>query len=489
MTRIAALALAVLVALAGCATNVATGRDSFTGLMPPADEQRIGAEEHPRLVRQFGGAYEDPQLEAYVRSVGEKVVAATEQPGQVYTFTILDDASVNAFALPGGYIYVTRGLLVLAGNEAELAGVLAHEVGHVIARHPAERYSQAVAANMGAAVLTVLAQAAGVEAGDAAAAGAAAYVQSYSRDQEFEADTLGVRYLARAGYDPKAMSTFLAKLAKQARIDAAVAGDPGRADSFDMFASHPRTADRIETAVEAAAAVVPATQPTVGRDAYLAQIDGLVYGDDPSQGVRVGREFLHPELGIAFKVPPGFSMINTPARVIARNGEGATLVFDMAPLDQARGVGDLPAYVARTWGEGLALKGVERIEVNGMAGATGANRLRTKSGVADIRLVAIRERPGRIYRFVYVTPPAVSDRLTPALRESTYSFRRLSQSEAAAVQPLRVRVVTVQPGDTIQDLAARMPFESFRLERFMALNGLTSGQPLRPGRQAKIIAR
>jgi predicted Zn-dependent protease len=481
-------ALFSLLALGACSVNPATGRSSFTGLMSTADEQRVGAAEHPKLVRAFGGAYDDARLAAYVQSVGQSLARVTETPDQSFRFTVLNDDTVNAFALPGGYIHLSRGLLALADNEAEVAGVLAHEMGHVVARHSAERYSQAVAADIGAGVLGAVAAAAGLPpaVGDLAAAGAQVYVQSYSRDQELEADELAVRYLTRAGYDPRALATFLAKLDAQTRIDAAAAGRPAAADRHGLLSSHPRTTDRVRQAITLAGAPAGAATRT-DRDDHLRAIDGLVYGDDPGQGVVRGREFQHPALGIGFTVPPGFALANRPDRLTARGPRGALMVFDVAPAAAARSGGDPAVYVARDWGGRLGLASVQQFQAAGLPGATGAARVNTKGGPVDVRLVAIRDGPDRIYRFLFTAPPGVLAAFDPAFESTARSFRRLSAAERNAVKPLRIRVVAVGAGDTPASLAARSAFGDQRLTRFLVLNGLAADARLEPGHLVKIV--
>ena len=487
LIRTVALSLPVL-ALAACTVNPATGKRSFTTFMSPADEQVVGREEHPKILEQSGGAYGDRDLGAYVRNVGQLLARVSETPDLSYTFTVLNDPKVNAFALPGGYVYVTRGLLALADNEAEMAGVLAHEIGHVVARHTAERYSQAVAANLGLTVLGVLGSAAGVPTGlgSLASFGAQAYLQGFSREQELEADMLAVRYMTGAGYDPRAMISFLRKLQGHDALEAALSGKREAADRFHIMSTHPRTADRIARAIELAK-VRPAAKPRVGRDVYLARIDGMVFGDPPKQGIRKGRVFVHPQLAIRFTVPPGFVMVNTPGQVVARGPGGAAIAFDMKRGPAARRVRSLPAYLVRDWGSRLSLRAVERITINGMEAATGRDRLQTRAGPRDVRLLAIRERPDRIYRFLFITPPSLTARLTNEFKRTTYSFRRLSPQEASSIQPLRLDVVTVRPGDTAKVLAARMPLGKFSLAWFETLNGLGGGRPLVPGRKVKVV--
>jgi predicted Zn-dependent protease len=476
-----------LIALAACSTNPATGRSSFTAFMSPEDEIKVGSEEHPKVVEQFGGEYSDRQLDDYVQKVGLSLAAKTEMPNLPYTFTVLDDELINAFALPGGYVHVTRGLLALASSEAEMAGVLAHELGHINARHGAERYSQGVLAGIGATIVGVAGAAAGVPGvGDVAGYGAQAYLQSYSRDQELEADMLGIRYMTRAGYDPKAMASFFRKMDAFTQLQATMAGDPGAADQFSIMASHPRTGDRVAQAIRLAKEV-PVAEPKVGSETYLSHIDGLVYGDSPAQGVRRGRDFYHPGLQITFRVPPGFVMFNSSRQVVAKGPQKAAIAFDMESGATARSVSDMRTYVGTTWGGRLNLRQVETLDVNGMPAATAATRINTNDGVMDLRLVAIRERPDRIFRMIFLTPPSLTGKLATELRRTTYSFKRLTAAEARAIKPLRVDVVTVGKGDSAESLATRMPFNSYRQERFLALNGLDRGQEPAIGEKVKVI--
>jgi predicted Zn-dependent protease len=475
------LALAAPGLLGGCATAPATGRTFFTGGMSAEDEARLGSQEHTKIVPQFGGAYADPALSAYVTSIGNLLVKTSEIPNQKFTFTVLDSPIVNAFALPGGYVYVTRGLLALADTEAEVAGVLAHEIGHVTARHSAERYGQAMAANLAGIGLGVLLGNGAIS--DTFNAASAVALRSFSRDQEYEADVLGVRYLTRAGFDTKAMAGFLAKLEADSRLEATMAGDPGRADEFNIMQTHPRTADRIQRAI-AEAGATSVKDPIVGRDVYLGKIDGMLYGDNPDQGLIRGRQFLHPKLRFAFTVPDGFRLFNSSQRVIARGPDGAGIVFDQA---REAGNGSMTDYMTKVWAKGVALQGVEAITINGMAAATGRVSVQGRGGPRDLRLVAIRTDDKAVYRMLFVTPPKLTDALSRPLRETTYSFRKLSAAEAAAAKPWRIARHTVRTGETAASLAARMPFADFHLQRFLVLNGLSESSPLPAGRAVKLV--
>ncbi|MCH7794564.1 MAG: M48 family metalloprotease [Proteobacteria bacterium] len=475
------LGLLALPALSACETAPGTGRTIFTGGMGPETEARLGYQEHQKIVPQFGGAYADPAIDAYVTGIGDLLVKTSETPDLKFTFTVLDTPMVNAFALPGGYVYITRGLLALADNEAEVAGVLAHEIGHVTARHSAERYGQTMAANILGLGLGILLGSGPVTDLYGAVAGVA--LRSYSREQEYESDLLGVRYMSRAGYDPGAMATFLTRLLAHGRLEAELRGQPGKADAFDIMQTHPRTADRIARAIAEAGAKTVA-EPMTAREVYLGKIDGLLYGDDPEQGFVRGRRFLHPELRFAFEVPRGFRLFNGIKRVRAQGPEGAAIVFGRAKKPSRA---PMTVYLTQVWAEGVRLREVERLTINGMEAATGHTRMNARSGPVDVRLVAIRYDAANIYRMLFLTPPKATGPLQRALRETTYSFRKLSAAEAAALKPLRLGIHRVRPGETAAVIAERMPFADYRLRRFLVLNGLTEGTELSVGQKVKVV--
>lgn len=475
-----ALAAAAPLLLGGCSVNPATGDEQFTAFLSPEEERRVGAQEHPKLVKAFGGLYEDPALQRYVSSLGRLLQQTSEQPEPPFTFVVLDSPVVNAFALPGGYVHVTRGLMALANDEAELAGVIAHEIGHVTARHSAERYSHGLVAGLGAAILGAVVDNRSVS--DFANIAAGAYVQGYSRSQELEADTLGVRYLSRAGFDATAMSSFLETMGAEATLANKMAGKRGAGAQGGLFASHPRTADRVRKAAAAAQVKFGGER---ARDIYLRRIDGMIYGDSPEDGFVRGRAFAHPILRIAFTAPPGFRLHNAPEAVVGTHPLGATVRFDEARL--ANPSLSTWHYLRGVWASKVALTRIERTQVDGMDAVAASTRVRTTSGVRDVRLVAIRAAPTRVYRFFFVTPPRQTREFSTPFRQMIASFRRLGVQQAANLRPLRLRVVEVAPGDTVESLAARMPFNDFRTEQFRVLNGLGPRERLQPGQLVKIV--
>lgn len=485
-SRAALLAAGLAALLAGCgATNPATGRSQYTPFLSPAKEKKLGATEHPKILAEFGGAYDDPALAAYVEAIGRAVAAKSELPADGFTVTLLNTPMVNAFALPGGYVYVTRGLLALANSEAEIAGVLAHEIGHVTARHTAERYNRAVGGGL-------LATAVGVITGNKAVAGLAqlgaqGWLAGFSRDQEYEADSLGIRYMSRAGYQPMAQAELLQSLGNHDRLQKRL--NPGLEGGPSFLATHPQTPDRVRRAIRAARAAGAAGDAPLRRDAYLDRIDGMVFGDHPDLGLVRGRRFSHPVMRFTFEVPEGFRLTNGQRAVVAEGPDNALIVFDGEDdAELARRVPDMASYLTRHWGQKAVLDGVAPIQIGGLAAATASTRLNTRGGPMDARLVAIRFGPDRIYRLLMVTPPELTDRLATDLKRVTYSFRRLRPAEAAALKPRRVRVVTVRRGDTRATLARRMRVEAEPEAWFDTLNALAADARLDPGQRVKIVA-
>jgi len=473
-------AVTLSTSLAGCSTNRATGEDSFTAFMSPEEEKKIGSQEHPKMVKEFGGNYTEKDLAAYVTEIGEKLVAVSETPDEKFTFTILDSPVVNAFALPGGYVYITRGLATLASNEAELAGVIAHEIGHVVARHSAQRYSRSVLTQILAGGLSM---AIGNGAGEIINTGASAYLKSFSREHEFEADMLGVRYITRAGYDPDAMATFLEKLRAHSRLQAVLAGrSPDDVDQYDFMATHPRTLDRIQQAHQSAN-VTAVKDPELGAVRYMTAIDGVLYGDGPDQGYVRGRDFVHVPLDFRFEVPEGFTINNQPSAVVATDNKGAQIVFEGAP--KAKDV-RLDRYLESGFSTKIALRDIEMIDINGQEAATGSADISLRSGSARLRVVVIRHG-NSAYQFLFITPLDQTESYNLPLRQTTYSFRSLSANEKKIYTPIRIKVRAVNPEYTLQTFIDDMQVDRAPAETFATLNGLADGQSPATGSLVKVV--
>ena len=480
-------AIAVLCLLAfavfSCSTNPATGRSSFTGLMTTADEVRIGREQNTQLLEAFGGAYDDPALAAYVTKIGNSLASKAERPDITYTFTVLNSPIVNALALPGGYIYISRGLLALAGNEAELAGVLGHEIGHVTARHHAQRQSSqrvAGAASLGVSILGALA---GVPLAQGTQMLAASFLASYTRDQEYEADLLGIRYMNAAGYDPKAMATFLAKLNGWTTLEETIMGRDSK-DRLDYLATHPNTEDRVRQALSAAGLTPTNIAPMVGTDPYLDRVDGMLFGEPISLGVIRGRKFMHPDLRVRFEVPMDYELFDSPQAVYAIGPSNSQIVFSSAQVP----VGISMLEYVREGAKKMGLSEATATKVGNFEAATAWGWVPTNRGQVDFRVVVFRIDRDRAYGFRFILPKGSMSALLSAVEQATLSsFATITAKEAAQIKPQKLRVLTTVKGDTVEKLARRMDFETLVVPRFQVLNGLTIGGRLKAGTRVKIV--
>jgi predicted Zn-dependent protease len=479
--------LTVAALLSGCttATSPATGR-SFSTNVTPQQEAQIGSEEHPKILAEFGGAYaEKPELTTYVSSIGQFVSATAERKDVNYTFTVLNTPDVNAFAVPGGYIYITRGLLTLAANEAEVAGVLGHEIGHINARHTAERMGQEQQAQWEVLGATLLGAVLGGNSGANLLGGAVqqhAQVQlaGYSQQQEFEADSLGVRYLKRATYDPQAMAEFLGSLRAESQLEAKLAGkDPSIVDANNMMASHPRTVDRVQKAIAEAGPAAP--NAMLEPEIYLKKIDGMMFGDDPKEGVIEGRKFIHPSLQFSFVVPQGFHLNNTSDQVQATGPKDAKMALQMADPQPK---GDLADYISSgQLVQNVEFSNIQSLQINGMPAATGT----VSSGKTDARVVLIRHPAGVVYEFLFLTAPGAAAKYDTAFMQTAQSFQQIPASEGSKYRPQRIRIVTVKSGDTVASLSSRMVMSEGKEEWFRVLNELQPGEQPRVGRLVKIV--
>jgi predicted Zn-dependent protease len=466
-----------LLVLTACSVNPATGDRQFTALLPAANEAKVGAQEHAKVEQAYGKFMKGP-IATYVNKVGQKVAKNTERKDVQYRFHVIDSPMVNAFALPGGYIYVSRGLLTLANSEAELAGVIGHEIGHVTARHAAERMSHGTLVGLGSAVLGAVTGSSGVAR--AASLGSNLYITSYSRGQEHQSDELGVRYISRAGYNPRAMSEFLKSLDAQSKLEAKETGRKG--NGFNYFSTHPLTTERVQQA-SAEAAKYPANN-TENRSTYLSMINGMTYGDSASQGFSRGNKFYHTELGFTFTVPNGSKITNGTSQVAANHKNGTVILFDTAKVkDKA----DPLTFLKRDWLRNENTANAESITINGMRAATASFSGNVKGKAVTVRLVAIEWKAGEFFRFTMAIPKSVSSSFMNELKKTTYSFRRLSDSEKRAIQPKKLYVLQAPSGASVSSMARKMDVDGNKTQKFLVLNGMTSRDHVIVGQPYKIV--
>ena len=466
----------------GCSVNPATGQQSFTGLMSAEKEIQVGKEEHPKILQQYGGAFDHKTLENYVDTLGQRLAKVSELPDIKWTFTVLDDPIINAFALPGGFVYISRGLIGLAENEAELAAVLGHEIGHVTGRHTAQRYSKSVLTGVGATILGIVV---GGPAGDIANFAGQAYLAGYGRGHEMEADMLGMRYMTKLGYDPKASAAFFEKLAAHSELSSRMKGEEGKQGHYSIFASHPDTQSRIIES-QKIAKTYPADLTMLRRSPYLRQIDDLVYGENPKQGVIDGQTFLHPGLRMKFTVPEGFTFTNKPSYVAATHKNGSAIVFQMGKSDLGRF--PMTRYLTEIWANKYKLRDVQPLEINRKEAATGMVRLKTSKGVRDIRYLAIEDE-GKIFQFRFLTPTNLTRQMEIPMRQTTYSFHRLSYFEAKKIKGDHIVLHKVRRGETTASLAKSMSIKKLREDWFKVINKEQLADGLQSGETVKLVVK
>ena len=445
--------------------------------------------QHPAVIAEFGGAETGPRA-AYVETVGRRVASfsGTANAGQAYRFTTLNSAVENAFAVPGGFVYITRQLMGIMNDEAELAFVVGHETGHIAANHAQARKSAA----QNNSILGVLGAVLGAVVGNNAFGGLISQsaqqfsklrTLSFSRNQEYQADVLGIRYIAQAGYDPNAGATMLAQLARSTALETRIQGDANRSTP-EWASSHPLSQNRVTQASQTARQTGRVGNGVRNRDAFLAQLDGVMVDDDPAQGVIEGRSFMHPDLRLQFMVPTGYLMQNGTNAVTIQGTAG------QAQFSGGRFNGDMQAYVGQviqqlTRGQAqIQLGPVQQTQVNGIPATYVTGRANTSSGAVDVSVFAYQWDRDTAYHFVALT--RAGEGLTP-FASMVNSLRRISNAEAAAIRPRVINVVAVKRGDTMQSLAGRMAYRDFQMDRFLALNGLAGGSRLLPGQKVKLV--
>ena len=453
-----------------------------------AEERAQGSAANGDIVAEYGGSYSFRQF-PYVEGVARRIAlqSGLAADPKSFTVTVLDSPIDNAFAIPGGYVYVTRGLLALMNDEAELASVLGHEVGHVAARHSKKRQQTATRNAIGGTLLQVLAGAVAGNSGlggllqKGIGTGAQLLTLGYSRTQETEADNLGVRYLAGAQYDTDALASMLGDLAGKTALEAKLAGKAGAVPAW--ASTHPDPAARVRNAAEQARMLGGTNNPR-NRAAYLAAIDGLLYGDNPQQGVVDGQNFRHPDMKIGFAAPVGYA-INNGAAAVSVTGQGGQAQFSALPY-----AGDLAGYVRSVY-QSLSksqtapeLTNLRRGTVNGLPVASATVSANSDQGQMDATVVAYELGPKQAVHFLTITPQGSG--LGP-FEGLVGSLHRLSAAESGQVKARYLRVVKLKKGDTVASLAARMAFADAQMERFLTLNGLAADAVLKPGDSVKIV--
>jgi len=481
-----AAAAAALALLGGCATNPVTGKSDIA-LMSEDSEIKLGKQMHVEITRTMG-VYDDYNLQQYVQRIGQTLAKASHRPDLDWTFTVLDTDDVNAFATPGGFVYISRGILPYLATEAQLAAVLGHEIGHVTARHSVQQQSQSTIAGVlstAAAVFT------GQPAlGDLTNIAGSAIIHGYGREAELEADSLGAEYLARTGYKPEAMIEVVSVLKEQEQFER----DRARAEGRDphvyhgVFSTHPDNDTRFREAVISAGKVEgQATGGAENRDPYLQAINGLAFGSSRRQGMVRENRFYHADYQLTIAFPSGWTVQNDPQQLLAAAPDKNSVMVMTAQAPPA-GVTSPRDFVLRALGDRRLDRG-EEIEINGLHAYTMIVRgdASPYGNGANVRYVVIS-----FNNLMWIIRGASrSDQPTPSadvlFMSSARTFRQLKSNEFRLAEPYRLRIIPTPPGMTIEQIAARSPLKDYSLEQHRLINGLYPDKEPEAGDPVKFV--
>ncbi len=478
-------AAAIAGLVTACVTNPVSGTPDLV-FMSEAQEISLGRQNDPKIRQQYG-VYNDPKLQAYVQHVGERLAKQSHRPHLKYTFTVLDGDEVNAFALPGGYIYITRGILAYIQNEAELAAVLGHEIGHVTARHGVNQYTRAMAAQIGAGVLSAVVPQLGNQIGqELINVIGNALLSGYGREDELQADRLGAEYIARNNYDPEAIIGVASILKNQEEFEKKRAAAENREPHVyhGVFATHPSADERLQQAVGEAQKFKTGATTRVAREDYLKHLDGVVYGDSPREGVRRGTSFYHRDLNFAVDFPAGWKIANNPKSVLATAPAGAALL-DLATADIGKTANPREFMTARLKLGDLTREGA--VEGTQLPSHTAVSYINTPFGKRNARVSVVYLGP-RAYVFHGATKASEElDKIDPLFLATAKSLRPLNAQEKKLAEGLLIKVRKAAAGETFAGLARKSPLTSYSESILRLINArFPEGEP-KPGDIIKVI--
>ena len=473
------LALVAAMWLTACATNPVTGKREIS-FMSEAQEISVGRELDAQ-VRQKMGLYEDNELQRYVRELGTRIAQRSQRPNLPWSFAVLDSPAVNAFALPGGYIYVTRGILPYLDNEAQLAGVLGHEIGHVTARHSAQQYTRGMGASLGVLVGSIFVPEIRPFS-DLAESGISVLFLKFGRDDELQADALGAEYAAANGWDPEQVPAFLTTLAR-------IAETTDRNGVPNWLSTHPQPENRAARVTETVNKVRPTTDTAsliVDREGYLSHIDGIVFGDNPEDGIVRGNVFLHPPLRFAIEFPDGWEITNSDEQVVAQ--EPGNKVFMVLRTIEPRAGRALDQAAEQHMREsGYKATNVQSTTIGGMQGVIGTYE-GSASGIGTVMARGAHVVLGRSTFFIGgIASPDVFSRVLPDFNRAIQTFRQMSQDEANAVEPNLIDLYTARAGDTWQSIAQRAGKGVASANTLAIMNNHSIDEQPKPGTRLKIV--
>jgi predicted Zn-dependent protease len=470
-------AAATLLLQGSCVKNPVTGGRQLA-LISTSQEIGIGQESHPEIIAEYG-AVDDAALQEYFSRIGHELAAISHRPDLPWTFTVLDSPVVNAFAVPGGFIYLTRGILAYMNNEAELAGVLGHEIGHVTARHSVTQITQQQLFGLGLGIGSIFSsrfrQLSGL-----AETGLGILMLKYSRDHERQADQLGVEYMSEGGYDPVQMSRFF-------EVFQSMREEQGQAIP-NWLSSHPAPPNRIKSTESAAEKIKlehSGVKYKINAEALLSQIDGIVYGDNPREGFVEKSRFYHPDLRFQFGFPQGWNVQNTKQSVTFVEPEGkAAIELTLVPPEGGQTPEDAAYNISRQ--EGITLIEGSRLRLNGNSAYVGRYRLQSDTNPVEV-LAAFIDYGKNLYQLAGMTSSSQYSSFSNTFDRTIRDFRALTDSRILSVQPDRIRIHRAKKGDTIRSLWKSKPQSRISVDDIALLNRLDPDQALSARTPVKLI--
>ena len=471
------LAASIILLVDSCAKNPVTGKRDFM-LMSEGQEVAMGQQSDPDIIN-FFGVYDDPELQKFIETKGQQMAAVSHRKNLEYKFKIVDSPVVNAFAVPGGYVYFTRGIMAHFNNEAEFAGVLGHEIGHITARHSAKQYSNAMLAQVGLVAGMVLSPEF-AQFADLAQNGIGLLFLKFGRDAESQSDKLGVEYSTKINYDAREMAGFFKTLD---RLQALSGGE----EVPTFLSTHPDPVDREEKVGKLAddwKKKVKATSLKVNRDSYLKMIDGIIYGEDPKQGFVENNTFYHPEMRFQFPIPSGWSVQNTPAQVQMASSDSKAMM--MLTLAQGNSLEAAAESVLKNFQ--LTLVESQKKDVNGLAALAMIADQQSEQQQEKLRtLIYVISHDKNMYVMLGASALQTFNSYAPTFERSMESFKRLTDTEKINRKPERVRVKTVQQSGTLSSVLKYYKTPDKRLEELAVLNGMQLADRVEKGTLIKII--
>ncbi|GJM05709.1 MAG: hypothetical protein DHS20C09_17050 [marine bacterium B5-7] len=471
-------------AISSCAVNPVTGKQDLV-LLSESDELALGRKTNADVLKQYT-VYDNPALQHYVQNIGAKLAAKSHRSNLTYSFTVLDSKEVNAFALPGGYIYITRGLMAYLNSEAELAAVLGHEIGHVTARHSVRQHSATQLTNIGAALTSIFVPGMTQASSQLVQFAGGALLSGYGRTHELEADRLGAEYLARANYNPEAMLDVIRVLKNQEVFDKEQALAEGRETRayHGVFSTHPDNDTRLKEVIDMAKGLNESGAVNfVGRDEYISLIDNMVFGDSPQEGILRGRNFYHEGLGFTMRFPAKWNMTNLPDRLLLSTTDGNAL------MQISTEAADNKLSPRNFMVQRMGLNNLEDespLNINGLAAHTGISIITTQQGSIPTRFTVIYFQQ-RAYIIAGMAKGNNLAQYDNAILETAKSFHSLSVDEKILAKPIRIKLIKAGNKTQFSNLAKQSPLESHAESQLRLLNAKYPTGELEEGALIKVL--